>query len=190
METTTQKPVKFLSATRENADFNQYWYSAATINAICAEFQSVGAQKIACIACPSVFFCLKQFYPNLYEKATLLDIDTQWKKEHGFIRYDYKEPLDIPGSLQHTFDGVVIDPPFITRDAWIKFAEAGRLLGTSDAHFICSSIAENAAMLKELLGVSPVLFKPSIPNLIYQYNFYTNFQPKILDKKNQELPDD
>lgn len=32
------------------------------------------------------------------------------------LRYDFRKPEDIPEELHHQFDGVVIDPPFITRD--------------------------------------------------------------------------
>ncbi len=49
------------------------------------------------------------------------------------------------------------------------------------------SIAENEQMLKELLNVKKKAFKPSIPNLVYQYNFYSNFDAKELDEKNPEI---
>lgn len=44
-------------------------------------------------------------------------------------------------------------------------------------------------MMKELLGVTPQAFQPSIPNLVYQYNFYTNYTPTALGKKNPEIPE-
>ena len=98
----------------------------------------------------------------------MLDIDTQWKNEKGFVEYDFTKPLTLDEKLKHSFDCVVIDPPFVTRDAWEKFAEAGNYLHKDGGVIICSSIAENEPMLKELLNVHSVAFKPSIPHLIYQ----------------------
>ena len=56
-------------------------------------------------------------------------------------------------------------------------------------HGLClvTSIAENADMLHELLGVKRVAFQPSIPNLIYQYDMYTNFPVKHTDTVNSEI---
>lgn len=35
---------------------------------------------------------------------------------------------DIPQSHQHTFDYIVVDPPFITEDVWKKYATTIKLL--------------------------------------------------------------
>lgn len=96
----------------------------------------------------------------------------------------------LPSDLHHSFDVCVIDPPFITREVWEKYAITARLLLKPEGKLILSSIMENAAMLNELLGVHPVAFKPSIPHLIYQYNFYTNYTPIILSQKNPEIYED
>ena len=45
-----------------------------------------------------------------------------------------------------------------------------------------------AAMLDEILGVKSTNFQPSIPNLVYQYNLYTNYPSETYDKKNPEIP--
>lgn len=55
---------------------------------------------------------------------------------------------------------------------------------------VASTVAENGPLLAELLGASPVAFKPSIPHLVYQYNIFTNFQPKLLGERNPEVPED
>jgi len=55
--------------------------------------------------------------------------------------------------LHHSFDLVVIDPPFITREVWEKYAEAAKLLLVKEGgHCLLSTIDENEAMIKELLG--------------------------------------
>lgn len=46
----------------------------------------------------------------------------------AIARYDFNHPEAIPEHLQHSFDCVVIDPPFITREVWEKYAQAAKLL--------------------------------------------------------------
>jgi hypothetical protein len=53
--------------------------------------------------------------------------------------------------------------------------------------FLLCSIPENEKMLNDLLGVSIRLYKPSIPNLVYQYNFYSNYESEALGKVNEEI---
>ena len=57
----------------------------------------------------------------------------------------------------------------------------------STGKIILSTVQENAEFLKHLLKVQPQAFKPSIPNLVYQYNFYTNYGSKRLSVNNPEI---
>ena len=45
--------------------------------------------------------------------------------------------------------------------------------------------------LKDILGedVYATNFLPSIPNLVYQYNLYVNYQSNVFSKKNPEIPE-
>jgi 16S rRNA G966 N2-methylase RsmD len=36
------------------------------------------------------------------------------------VFYDFNKPEDIPQELKNSFDMIVIDPPFITREVWEK----------------------------------------------------------------------
>ena len=96
--------------------------------------------------------------------------------------------------MLHTFDMCVIDPPFITREVWEKYTEGAKLLMKQDeegnmvGNLLCSTIDENAEFMHELLGVKPTVFRPSIPNLVYQYSFYTNFEDEQANEKNPEIP--
>lgn len=162
----------FLKITPENENYNQYWYSEATIAEMVNEIVAQGCQSVACVACPSLFFSFKLEHKDIFDHSILMDIDTQWEKEPNYYCYDYKKPLDLPEKYKNSFDCVVIDPPFITRDAWEKFAEHGKWLIKEDGLFLCSSIAENEPMLHELLNLKSVGFKPSIPHLIYQVCIY------------------
>ena len=45
-------------------------------------------------------------------------------------------------------------------------------------------------MMKELLGVEPQKFMPSIPHLVYQYYLYASYESKNLCGVNDEIPMD
>ena len=92
--------------------------------------------------------------------------------------------------LHGAFASVVIDPPFITADAWRKYAQTARLLLAPGGRVIGTTIIENAPLLNDLLGVTPNVFLPSIPQLPYQYGVYTNFASPLLAERNAEVPVD
>mmetsp|Transcript_5055 Transcript_5055/g.6868 ORF Transcript_5055/g.6868 Transcript_5055/m.6868 type:complete len:189 (-) Transcript_5055:103-669(-) len=171
----------------EKEDLNQYWYSAHTIEVICLELEETST-RVAFLSTPSLFFSLKN--KELKKNSAVFDLDEQWANLSNFVRYDFKEPLNVPANLHHTFDCVVIDPPFITREVWEKYAETARLLLTPEGKIICSTIQENAPMMKEVLDVNPTIFFPSIPHLVYQYCLYSNYESARLSAKNPEIPDD
>lgn len=70
---------------------------------------------------------------------------------------------------------------------------------------ILTTIYENKELLFELLGATPTVecyallwllayldfqaFQPSIPNLVYQYNLYTNYNSVVFNQKNPEIPE-
>jgi len=52
---------------------------------------------------------------------------------------------------------------------------------------LLTTIPEHVQFLHQLLGASIRRFRPSIPNLIYQYSLYTNYPSAILNKLNPEI---
>ena len=42
--------------------------------------------------------------------------------------YDFNKPEEFPSELRGQFDMVVVDPPFITREVWEKYAVTSHLL--------------------------------------------------------------
>lgn len=183
----------FVRSTVERAEFNQYWYSARTIDAVVREVEAAGGAA-AFMSTPSIFFSIPAERRGAH---AVLDFDkASFSSDSRFVFYDYKAPSALPAEMHHTFDVVVIDPPFITAEVWALYAEAAKLLLKCDASgavigkIIASTIAENAPLLESLLGCRPQAFLPSIPNLVYQYNFFTNFEPTAaLHVKNPEIPD-
>jgi hypothetical protein len=179
--------------------------------------------------------------------------------------------VQIPKELYHTFDFIVIDPPFITAEVWADYAKAAKMLlvegnedieldtaladsyyasqmrshaagvtslkgevsGTSFAgniasmlssalgtqstsaastappplpspprpaategrsivsvpkgKLLLSTIPEHEGYLYVLLGCYQPRFRPSIPNLIYQYSLYINYPSAPLQQLNPEI---
>jgi hypothetical protein len=192
----------FLGSNPENSNFNQYWYSDATIQTLVEGISEIlgkcSGSKVAFLSTPSLYFAL----PDQERKqCKLFEYDGVWSNDAGYVQYDFNEPDCIDSTLQKTFDLVVIDPPFITKDVWEKYAMTAKLLlkydpfgRDSDAHikkkglFLGTTVSENADFLKEELNAEPAVFQPVIPNLVYQYNVYTNF-PENCNALNIQNPE-
>ncbi len=155
-------------------------------------------KKVAFLSTPSVYFSLPHKY---LQHCTLFDIDPmlgkavqrlKLEKMDGnpqFIAYDFNVPLGgVDEQLLGTYTMFVVDPPFITRDVWEKYTETiNALRNEQHCQILCSTIAENEGMMKQLLDISPVTFRPFIPNLVYLYKFYTNFDSSTLGQENTEI---
>ncbi|DBB12443.1 TPA: hypothetical protein ACH3X3_005248 [Trebouxia sp. C0006] len=127
---------------------------------------------------------------QLRKNSALFDLDKQWSSEPNFVVYDFNNPEDIPANIHHTFDCIVIDPPFITHEVWRQYAAAAKLLLTPEGRILLSTIPENDSFLKKLLGVDMQNFKPSIPRLVYQYCIYVNYSSELLSQPNPEVLDE
>lgn len=110
--------------------------------------------------------------------------------------YDFREPERVPEELLHTFDYVVIDPPFITDEVWAQYARTARALlvegsdeaGVPRGKVLCTTIRENAEMLfRELSGARPQAFQPAVPNLPYQYDLFLNYESARMSEPNPEI---
>ena len=58
-------------------------------------------------------------------ETVLLEYDRRFEiYGEGFVFYDYNEPLSLPEKLvEHSFDMVVADPPFISEECLRKMAQ-------------------------------------------------------------------
>ena len=178
--------VKFLTRCKEKADFNQYWYSANTIRALVNECAAHG-KRIACMSTPSIFFSMD---PEKQKAGALFDFDNKFKRKAGdsFFKYDFNAPEDIPEKFRGKYDFLVIDPPFITKEVWEKYAIAAKSLITpTGGKILLTTIDENEELIKKLLGCSRRKFRPLIPHLVYQYSIYTNYESDALETTNSEI---
>lgn len=176
----------FLAATSERTDLNQYWFSSVTVAAFVTEVCETPGPA-ALVSSPSVYFSLPE---DVRQRSKVLDFDRQWEADPGFVFYDFNEPENLPLELRGQFEFILIDPPFITKEVWEKYAATARFLARPGARLLCTTIAENQALLHDILGVWPALFRPSIPNLVYQYSTYVNYRSERLDQLNAEIDDE
>uniref|UniRef100_A0A7S2RLB1 Protein-lysine N-methyltransferase n=1 Tax=Rhizochromulina marina TaxID=1034831 RepID=A0A7S2RLB1_9STRA len=176
----------FLEMNEEDGDFNQYWYSKPSINKMVEETRAEAGRpmKVAFLSTPSIFFSLSE---EEREQCVVLDFDRKWEAIPGFQFYDFNDPEGLPAEMHHAFEMLVIDPPFITREVWEKYTTTAKLLLQPGGKLLCSTVDENAEMMKELLDVHTNVFRPRIPNLVYQYSFYTNYASEGLSQVNQEI---
>ena len=179
----------FVDSTPERRDLNQYWYSRKTISVLLSECKNTieSGGRVAFISTPSLYFSLPE---NMRAGSCVFDIDEQWSNDEGFHRFDYNVETEsqLPAKLHHKFQLVVIDPPFVTQQVWELYAAAARwLVDPHNCKFLCSTIMENSALMQELLGCTTQLFRPSIPNLVYQYSLYANYESEALNQLNPEI---
>jgi len=165
---------------------NQYWFSQITINAFVGEIVKSGG-RAALVSSPSIYFSLP---PETRVHCKVLDFDRQWEADEGYVFYDFNHPEDIHEDMHGAFDFVLADPPFITQHVWTKYAIVVKLLSHEKTRVLCTTIAESMDMMLELLNVSAVCFRPSIPHLVYQYCTYTNYKSEALDALNLEIDDE
>jgi hypothetical protein len=180
---------------KENSDYNQYWYSDNTVNTILMELELVKPVRVACVSTPSVFFAaVEAGIPcDLFEFDTCIG-NHSWagKGSNKFVQYDFRS-THMDQLYWGAYDVVVADPPFITSDVIECYARHIKQLLMPGGKVIFSSTAENGPNLKAsfLLDFRPVRFKPSIPNLVYQYELFVNYIPhdnSVLRISNPEVP--
>jgi EEF1A lysine methyltransferase 1 len=78
---------------------------------------------------------------QLRKDSIVLDFDKQWESDPGFVFYDFNAPDNIPDELRGSFEGVLIDPPFITPEVWEKYAKTAKLLLKENGKIICTTIS-------------------------------------------------
>ena len=44
------------------------------------------------------------------------------------MHYDFNQPENVPANLFGSFDLLVVDPPFIVKEVWEKYAVTSKLL--------------------------------------------------------------
>jgi 16S rRNA G966 N2-methylase RsmD len=178
----------FLAVVPEKGDLNQYWYSKGTVAALADEIRAQAPESVAFLSTPSIYWAFSKAERRNFR---VLDLDEDFSADPGWVKYDFKAPDALPSALHHSFDMVVIDPPFITEEVWTLYAAAAKLLLREGGMVIATTVQENEPLLSRLLNTKRARFLPSIPHLVYQYAvFVAGFEPKVLCLSNPEIPED
>jgi len=152
----------------------------------------------------------------IFKASRLFDYDKSFDSAEGYVFYNYKEPEKIPEEHWHKFDFVVIDPPSVRDDVLALYARAARILlpkaeqtntcqlcwfgrqkpkpigvKPPSSKILISSLAgdSHSKLMHSLFGAKPCVFLPTIPNLIYQYHLYTNYDSVRLSQPNPDQPE-
>ncbi|KPI86004.1 hypothetical protein ABL78_4937 [Leptomonas seymouri] len=186
-------------ASHAKGEFNQYWYSQGTINAL---VQEVVHHATACafLSTPSLFFSLDQRrgdeskeeearLTELRQRSRLFEYDGQWAGDECFVRYDFYQPEQVPIQHMAAFDFVVADPPFITAEVWERYAATAKLLLKEGGKLLFTTVLENHTMLENLMDrpLFIAAFYPLVEHLTYQYVCFLSYEPTVLSQPNPEV---
>ena len=78
----------------------------------------------------------------------------------------------------------MLDPPYVTREVWVLYAQAIKVLLQPQGRLLLSTLDDNAGFILELTHSHMNAFRPYIPSLIYQFAFYTNYESKSFSEIN------
>lgn len=196
---TTAAPRSTFDAAQVKGEYNQYWYSHNTINALLHE---VGHHATACafLSTPSLFFALDQRRGDetveedarllaLRQRSRLFEYDTEWASDAGYVRYDFHQPEQVPIQYMSAFDYVVADPPFITSEVWERYVATTKLLLKEGGKVLFTTVLENHTMLENLMDRPLFIasFYPLVEHLTYQYVCFLSYEPTVLSQPNPEV---
>jgi methylase of polypeptide subunit release factors len=135
-----------------------------------------------------VYFSIKD--QEVFKASRCFEFDRKFDLgEGGFTFYDYNYPTELPADLKGQFDMIVADPPYVTKETWEKYRLTIEYLLAPGGKILLSTLEDNADFILELTGCTKQTFKPYIPNLIYQFGFYSNYEcSELLSQVNPEIP--
>jgi len=166
------------AAVKEDWQLSQFWYSASTAETLArAVVTAVGpGGRVACVSAPTLFKALKEKFPHA--QADLFEFDKRFSF-YGpeFHFYDYNSPLQLGDKeLEHSFDLVFADPPFLSDECLTKTAVTCRLLAKEGAKQVLCSGAVMGELADRLLQMKLCKFQPKHENnLANQFQCYANF---------------
>ncbi|XP_045531112.1 EEF1A lysine methyltransferase 1 [Pieris brassicae] len=160
----------------ENWQLSQFWYNEATIQALVQVIEKSvpNGGKVALISCPTLFVPAKRHMGNRIS-LSLLEYDRRFEiHAPDYIFYDYNIPDKLPQGLEHTYDLVIADPPFLAEECIQKTSETIKLL-SKDKIVVCTGtvMREN---IENLLNLKICEFEPQHRNnLANEFSCYANF---------------
>ena len=98
--------------------------------------------RIACVSCPTLYSKLISIKPKSCQ-TVLLEYDRRFEiYGEDFVYYDYNHPLNLPRErlCEHSFDLVVVDPPYLSDECLRKTAQTVKYLA-KDKILLCTGRA-------------------------------------------------
>ncbi|KAF4983817.1 hypothetical protein FZEAL_854 [Fusarium zealandicum] len=180
-----QQPLS-MAAFTEDWNESQFWFLDDTAFALADQLLdgASASSTIGVLSTPSVFVALKNRLLVLFEH------DNRFGVFPEFVFYDFQRPLQLPGSLKGSLDGVIVDPPFFSNDCQTKFALTARwLLKPKSPRVIVCTGERMAPLVDKLyrsLKVYPTTFEPAHSGLSNHYYCYANFESSTWDWRSDE----
>ncbi|XP_039277608.1 EEF1A lysine methyltransferase 1 [Nilaparvata lugens] len=172
----------------ENWQLSQFWYDEETANTLANEAcRAAGSNaSIALVSCPTLYSLVKNSKSrNQTTSVSLLEYDRRFAA-YGtdYIFYDYQSPLDLPKQLEHQFDVVIADPPFLSEECLQKTAQTVRFLSKDKIVLCTGAIMEELAC--SLLNLRRCSFTPKHKNnLANEFACFSNYDFDNFVNKNE-----
>ena len=127
------------TALPDDFGMSQFWYTDACADALAAAVRDRG--RVAVVSCPTAHRALCRAGDAA---SVLFEFDARCGANLGdrFCRYDFNEDFrtKVPSHFEGSFDVVILDPPYVSRDcleafwsfaAWLSKGAAAKLVLTS-----------------------------------------------------------
>ncbi|KAM4045652.1 EEF1A lysine methyltransferase 1 isoform 1-T3 [Anomaloglossus baeobatrachus] len=167
-----------VGAVEEDWQLSQFWYSDETALSLAKEAIEASGKngRIACVSAPSVYQKLKGLVGDDVT-VCLLEYDKRFSVYGDeFIFYDYNKPLALPERLlQHSFDVVLADPPYLSEECLHKTAETIQFL-TKGKILLCTGAVMDD-LVAQILGLKMCKFIPKHNrSLANEFRCFANYE--------------
>lgn len=167
---------------------SQFWYNEGTIRVLSKVCLSLILKrhnvtspldvKVALLSCPSLYKSFKSVHPN--GVIRLFEFDSRFSSfGEDFVFYDYKDVNRnefLFKSYESSFDIIIADPPFLSRECIEHTSKIIERIQKNDADIIVCSGQIVSAWLKELLKLNMCKFIPEHQrNLANEFCSFANF---------------
>ncbi|KAK9123000.1 hypothetical protein Sjap_012602 [Stephania japonica] len=167
----------------EDWRMSQFWYDRETAWTVAEEVRrlstrSSSSSEVVCISCPTIYAYLKKSDPAI--SVRLLEYDKRFEQYgEDFTFYDYNQPLELPSMLKHSYQVIVADPPYLSKECLEKVAETMKFLmrpGTSYLLLLTGDVQQERAAV--LLSLHPCGFRPQHSSKLgNEFRLFTNYDP-------------
>jgi len=161
-----QEANRAANVNEEDWQLSQFWYNEETSKRLVDEILRILPTNGKCgfIASPTAWKFLRQKHPEI--DNVLFEYDTRFDTgDQSFVEYDYNDE-DLQGkygSMINTFDVLLIDPPFLSRECFAKVSRLVKLIGKIDPpckHIICTGAIQEENIKEFFTGAQRVTFEP------------------------------